>query len=216
MILSAERLFNLSASCITIFGFLVTITHVPGLGLINFEIGKNTETLLGSWFLSMILLVVLSVSFGFGFGTLLAFLEHYFGRIMLVTTVPLSGLISGFQTSVMTLILVNIFGLSSYIGFVISISVILSALIETTFIFHRCEQYFPIVDGAPKFSSSIAAVNLVFFVLGAASFAFDSHLLTPDWSLFFTALVSIFLGVAVYLSGFGLYFLIRGERIATP
>ncbi len=212
-----EKAVSFIASIITILGFVLAITQISEFGVYEFNASTDVSPLLGSLLFALISVMILAVCFGYGFGYLIAAFEKRLGRIALVLSTPILGLLSAFQTGVVTLVVSRIFDISSMLTFVFVVSFFISAAFELMFIFKHFEKIFhsgePIKpDEMPKFSVSSSAASHVFFCIGILVFLSDSKLPLNDGA-WVGAWIGVFFGGAIsYLAGMGLFELLKESR----
>tara|TARA_R110002074_G_scaffold23065_3_gene69972 strand:- start:840 stop:1523 length:684 start_codon:yes stop_codon:yes gene_type:complete len=221
---SVERIVGLLASLITILGFFIAVTQIAKLGTFDFDPQTDVQPIIGSLLFAFITVVIVAVCFGYVFGMLVAALELYFGRLALVFSTPILGMLSAFQTGVVTLVISSTFEVTSGFGLVLFVSFFASAVLEIMFVFRHCSNLFAdktptklATDNYPRYALSISIVNQSFFVLGTLIFLLDANLIESVEAIFFGSLGAIFFGFVTYFFGLGLFEVLKDdERVSKP
>lgn len=193
---------SLISGLITIGGFLVALTR---LSTVQIDVAQALafDAVTSSLLFSVLALLISALIFGYGFSVFHVFVERKFGRITTLSSAPVFGVISGFQSAAIALIFTKIFGLSSGVGFYLFFSFFTSSAFETALIVRRCEIVFSEdglttftgknisieeaqktgVDGFPKNSISLSMINQVFFAVGFLICLVDTAILndTNAW-----------------------------------
>ncbi|WP_300059373.1 hypothetical protein [uncultured Roseobacter sp.] len=190
-----ERTPSIVASIVTIAGFLMTLSQISEMRSFGFSDVSEVQPLIGSLFFALVAIILSSLCFGYVFSFFSPLCERNFGRISVIVATPLVGIVSGFQTGAVTLFLSRVFEIGPYLGFIIAVSFVFSAMVETMFLFRRFAIVFPMEaretwlgDEFPKYSLGHSITNFLFFALGAFAFLLDSGLIVEATGILFSLL----------------------------
>lgn len=212
-----EKQLGIAASIITIFGFVLAVSRIAELGALEFASPENISPAFGSWLLVIVFCFLFAVFFGIGFASLVVWLENVLGRISLAVATPVVGMISGFQSGSVTLILAVIFDIKAGLGLLIFVTLVFSCIIETVFIYRGCDKNFGIgvielFDGPmPARSVGMSSVNAAFFTIGAYLLMVDAALLATAAMMFWIFIVFLIFGVVSFLAGSVLFLLLEDD-----
>ena len=215
----SERVFNLVASALTITGFALSMAKTSGLVEPEVVTSASSQAIATSWMFVLVAAFVCATVFGYGFALIITRCERFSGRISLIVSVPIVGMISGFQTGAVTFLLAKFFGIVDGLFFLLILSFVVSCVLESLFILRQCQSQFGYSSGqhhrregaskpnggAPRFSPSLSLVNATFFGFGASVFLVDAGLLPDSGAVFLMILFFLFVNLACVIAAFSVF-----------